>query len=264
MILFTSTFTKTGKDERSELIALLVAILFSLGFLGAFALWYEPEVEEEVWCTAIPVPPARAEVPKLQEPPDPNGKFRLAPETFADVDFANFEYGAYELGEENFYVTLTYGEYTLPWKEGGGGDTFDLKDVFYTDVTGDGKPEAIVILTHVQCGGSCDGGSHLFYVYQSGKRGFRRIWMYATGSTAYGCGLKSMTVTNKTIELEMFGQCWKPASSFETSGKFMVRDLTRSEFKFNGRRFVKRSTKVTAAPVQDVKNYTADIHIQEK
>ena len=263
MILFTSTFTTTGKDKRSELIALLVSILFSLGFLGAFALWYEPDPEEEITCTAISIPPVRAKVPKLQEPPDPNGRFRLVPENFAKVDFANWKYGPYGLEEEKLYVTLTNGEYTVPWKEGGGGDTFDLEDVFYTDLTGDGKPEAIVILNHVQCGGSCDGGSHLFYVYQSGKSGVKRIWMYATGTIAYGCGLKSMTVTKKQIELEMFGQCWKPASSFATSGKFMVRDVTRSVFRFNGRRLVKRLTEVTAAPVRDVKNYSHDIHIHE-
>ena len=29
---------------------------------------------------------------------------------------------------------------------------FDLNDVFYTDLTGDGSPEAIVMLTHLECG----------------------------------------------------------------------------------------------------------------
>lgn len=67
MVLFTSTFTKTGYDERSEIIALLVSILFSLGFVVAFALWYEPEPEEEFSCTAISIPPAYDERPAIQK-----------------------------------------------------------------------------------------------------------------------------------------------------------------------------------------------------
>jgi hypothetical protein len=260
MILFTTTFTKTGKDE--ELIALLISILFSIGFLAAFALWYEPEPEEEFRCTAISIPSAYDEVPEIQKPPDPNDRFRIRPEDFADVDFANWEYGLYRFGGNTLHLTLANGKYELPWN-GAGGETFGVKDVLYADVTSDGKPEAIVILNHNQCGGSCDGGSYLFYVYQSGKSGLRKIWMYETGSTAYGCGLKSFTVTKRQIDLEMFGQCWKPASSFETSGKFLVRDLTHSVFRFNGKRFVKRSTKITAAPLTDPRSYTSELHINE-
>jgi hypothetical protein len=134
--------------------------------------------------------------------------------------------------------------------------------VVYTDVTGDGKPDAIVNLSHVQCSGSCDGGSDLFFIYESSDRGLRTIWEYETGSMAYGCGLKSVTLENKQIVVEMFGQCWGPVSSFTTSGKFMVRDVTRSVFHFNGKRFVKHSTEVTAAPVRDLRSYTPELHIQ--
>lgn len=43
MTLCTNTFTKLGRDKRSELMALLVSILFSLIFLASFALLCEPE-----------------------------------------------------------------------------------------------------------------------------------------------------------------------------------------------------------------------------
>lgn len=264
MIQFTSTFTKTGKDKRSELIALLVSLLFSLVFLGAFALFYEAEPEEEIRRTSTSIQLlAPDEVPPAERPQDPNDKFRIVPEHFADVDFENWQYGSYKFGRRNLEVTLADAVYELASKEGGGGETFSLSDVLYADVTGDGKPEAIVNLSHVSCGGSCDGGSDLFYIYQSSKKGFRKIWEYETGSRAYGCGLKSLTVMERQVALEMFGHCWEPASSFEGSGKFMVRDVTRAVFYFNGKRFVKRLTEVTAAPIRDLRYYTPEVHIGE-
>jgi hypothetical protein len=79
---------------------------------------------------------------------------------------------------------------------------------------------------------------------------------------AYGCGLKSFTVMNEEISLEMFGHCWEPAGSFELSGKFIVRDLTRAVFHYNGRRFVKKLTEITAAPAKDLRNYTPEVYIE--
>ena len=263
MIQCISTFTKIGKDKRSELIALLVSLLFSFVFLGAFALFYEAEPEEQIRCTSTLIPPARDEVPQAKKVQDPNDKFRIVPEAFADVDFRNWQYGPYKFGGRNLEVTLADGQYELPFRGGPAGETFSLNDVLYADVTGDGNPEAIVNLSHVSCGGSCDGGSDLFYIYQSSKRGLRKIWEYETGTAAYGCSLKSLTVMGQLIILEMFGHCWEPASSFEGSGKFMVRDVTRAVFYFNGKRFVKRLTEVTAAPIRDSRSYTPEVHIHE-
>ena len=250
-----------GNEKQAELIGLGISLLFSLVFLALFALFYEHEPVNVIACGPTPIPIPQAEVVPVQKPPDPNDKFRVIPENFADVDFANWQYGQYRFGGNNLDLTLAHGKYELASKEGGG-ETFSLIGVVYTDVTGDGKPEAIVNLSHVQCGGSCDGGSDLFYIYQSRDSGLRTIWEYETGSMAYGCGLKSVTLTNKQIVIEMFGQCWEPASSFATSGKFMVRDVTHSVFRFNGKRFVKRSTEVTAAPVRDLRSYNAELHIQ--
>ena len=248
---------------KSERIALFSSVLSSLLFLGTFVLLYEPEPVNVTACGLTAEPVAHAVVPQAMEPPDPNEKFRSVPENFAGVDFANRVYETYEFEGRKLEVTLVDGKHELVWEEGGGGETFSLIGVLYTDVTGDEKPEAIVNINHVQCGGSCDGGSDLFYIYQSSKSGLRRIWVYETGSMAYGCGLKSFTLAKKQIVVEMFGQCWEPASSFEGPGKFMVRDTTRSVFHFNGKRFVKRSTEVTAAPARDLKSYTPEVHIQE-
>ena len=252
---------RIGRDKRAELIALLVSLLSSLFVVTLFALLYEPPTVPVIARGPMPVLTAHAEVAQAEKPLDPNDRFRVVPENFAEVDFENWQYGRYRFGGSDLDLTLAHGQYESAWK-GGGGETFFLDDVLYSDLTGDGKPEAIVNLSHLQCGGSCDGGSELFYIYQSSKRGLRVIWQYESGGMAYGCGLKSITLTKKQIVMEMFGQCWEPASSFTTSGKFMVRDVTRSVFHFNGKRFVKRSTEVTAAPVRNLRSYNPEVHIQ--
>ena len=254
-----------GNHNWSELVALLFSLLLSVVFLAAFVLLYKPghEPVNVIACGPTPASAAHVEVTPAKVAPDPNDRFRGVPENFAHINFQNWRYGQYRFGGEQLDLVLTAGEQVIPRKEGGGGQTFSLIGVLYSDVTGDGKPEAIVRISHVQCGGSCDGGSDLFYIYQSSKSGLRRIWMYETGSMAYGCGLKSFTLTKKQIVVEMFGQCWEPASSFETSGKFMVRDVTRSVFHFNGKRFVKRLTEITAAPVKNLRSHTPEVNIQQ-
>lgn len=249
--------------KRPELIALSISILFSSMFLCSFALFYEPAPNGFAHCpTPALTPVSNTKVVKAEEPKDPNDTFRVVPENFAQIDFRNWRYGRYRFGGAKLDLILTAGEQVIPHEEGGG-ETFSLKDVLYADVTGDGKQEAIVNLSHVQCGGSCDGGSNLFYVYQSSKKGLRKIWEYETGGMAYGCGMKSITVLKKMIVLEMFGHCWAPASSFAGSGKFMVRDVTQSVFVFNGKRFLQHRMGITASPAQDVKNYTPTVHIQQ-
>lgn len=250
--------------KRSELIALSFSILFSSIFLCSFALFYKPAPKAFAHCPTPPTPTPvnNTKVVKPDEPKDPNDQFRVVPENFAQINFNNWRYGRYRFGGAKLDLVLTAGRQVIPHKEGGG-ETFSLKDVLYADVTGDGKPEAIVNLSHVQCGGSCDGGSNLFYVYQSSKNGLRKIWEYETGGMAYGCGLKSITVLKKMIVLEMFGQCWAPASSFAGSGKFMVRDVTQSVFVFNGKHFLQHRMGITASAAKDVKNYTPTVHIQQ-
>ena len=261
MILYTSTFTKIGSVKRSELIALLVSLLVSLFFLASFASLYEHDPMEDITCTATLTPPVVVELQQPPEWPDPNDKFRVVPENFAHVDFKNRRYGRYTFGGQKLNLVLTEEELNIPNKEGGGEQRFLLDDVFYTDVTGDGKPEAIAQIAHLQCGVSCDGASNLFYVYESTKKGLRQIWEYETGSMAYGCGLKTLIVSKQLIGVEMFGQCWKPASSFEGSGKFKVRDLTLALFRFDGSTFVHDRTNITAGPIRDVLLYIPKVLI---
>lgn len=263
MIRFTSSFIRNVKDRRSELIALLSSVLLSSFFLVSFALCFQPVIVQ--WQVSVPprATPRPIEGAQVAQPTDPNEEFRAVPENFAHIDFNNWSYGRYRFWGKKLNLTLEHGEQEYPLKEGGGGETFSLRDVFYKDITGDGKPEAIVIITHVDCGVSCDGGSFLFYIYENRKGTLRKLWEYETGSMAYGCGLKSFTVSDKWLFLEMFGHCWQPASSFEVSGKFMVRDHTLSVFRFKGSSFVRQRTEITAAPAADLRSYTPPINLSD-
>ena len=262
-IRYMSIFTKIENQPQinprgrgSELKAFGVSVLVSVAFLFFFVAMYEPG--KPVLPRPEFAPPAKFE--EIKAPADPNEKYRLVPESFRHVDFENRSYGRYRFWEKKLNLMLTQGEKQY-WSRDAGGETFSLEDVYYNDLTGDGRPEAFVILSHVQCGGSCDGGSHLLYVYANSKKGLKKIWEYETGSPAYGCGLKGLTLSKKNILLEMFGRCFQPATESGEERKFMIADTTYSLFTFNGSRFVKRQTEVIPEPARDVKNHTASIQV---
>ena len=262
MIGSTNPFTGNGPDKRAERRAVIFALQASLLFLFSFASVYKtmPRKPQSLIASKEPAKPVIASDVKTE---DPNARYREVPASFGLVDFSSRSYGRYSFLGEKFNLTLVDGEQTFPSEEGGGGETFSLKDVLYADVTGDYEPEAIVFLSHVQCSGSCDGGSTLIYIYTYTRSGLEKIWEYETGSMAYGCGFKSLSVERKTIVLEMFGRCSKPARSYEGPAKFMIPDTTRLVFGFNGKRFVKQLTEFTAVPARNVGNYDAPIQISE-
>jgi hypothetical protein len=262
MIGSANPFTGNGQDRRAERRAIVFALQASLLFLFSFASVYKtfPHKTRPLTTSEQPAKPVIASDVKTE---DPNDRYRVVPASFRYVDFSSRSYGRYSFSGDKFNLTLVDGEQTFPSPEGSGGETFSLRDVLYADVTGDYEPEAIVILSHVQCSGSCDGGSTLIYIYSYSKSGLDKIWEYETGSLAYGCGLKSFSVTRNTIVLEMFGRCSKPAGSYEGPAKFMIADTTRLAFRFNGQRFVKQLTEFTAEPARYVGNYDAPIQISE-
>jgi hypothetical protein len=186
---------------------------------------------------------------------------QTVPPAFARIDFTNHYYGRYRFSTgRRMRLALKDGEreYDNPTSERG---WISFKDAFYADLTGDGTPEAVVLLSHVQCGVSCDGGSALIYIYEVHKGRLNTLWRYETGSLAYGCGLKSLIIEGKQINLETFGRCLRPATDNAGSGKFIIGDVTRSVFRFNGRRFTRRSLKFLSRPETDVKNYKPEIRV---
>ena len=190
-----------------------------------------------------------------------NEKFKLVPEEFKHIDFRNYSY-PYEFGQgRKRNIALKNGEYEYEVEDDRG--WFDLSNVYYVDLTGDTKPEAIVILWHVSCGVSCDGGAALFYIYTARQDRLKTLWQYETGSLAYGCGLKSFSVRNREITMELFGRCFDEIEASLRLGKFQVKDTTRFTFKFNGRKFIDEKKGYISALERDVVNYKPEISINE-
>jgi hypothetical protein len=108
---------------------------------------------------------------------DPLESFRFVPENFRGVDFKNFSYGVYLTADDKpVSLNLTDGKM---WDASG---WFNLQDVYYKDITGDGRLEAIVRLLHLRCNGSCDGGADMFYIYTMRNGKLKSLWQYETGS----------------------------------------------------------------------------------
>ena len=237
-----------------------LSLLISLCF---FSLFFRPEQPANHLLQAncpSPTPIPSPQAPVKTEPADPNEKFRIVPANFAHVDFSNRSYGLYRtFSKVNISLNLINGDYD--YSNGDGGQWFRLQDVYFSDVTGDESPEAIVSLWHVQCGVSCDGGSALFLVYKTEGKSLKEIWRFETGSNADGCGLKSLTIMRNQFTVQMFGKCPNPELGYRGPGKFLVADTTVSNFRLSGGRFVKKETEVFFAPVRDVKNYHPQIHI---
>ena len=187
------------------------------------------------------------------------------PPEFKSVDFRNFTYPSSLRGSS---ITLKDGdhEYEDPVS---GGDRYHLQDVNYADVTGDGKKEAVVNVVRVICGGSCDGGSHLFYIYSAQQNRPRLLWRIESGSVAYGCGLKSFIVNRSTITLEAFRKCHLKSvflaseSNPKELGKFQAIGLTRFIFGFDGKNFVLKKREVSASVETDAKNYSPEIRVSD-
>jgi hypothetical protein len=234
-----------------------VSLLVSLCF---FALLFRPGDRSRQTNVPSPTPIDSPQVQVETKPEDPNEKFRIIPANFKDVDFENRDYGSYgNSSEDPISLNLVDGDYE--YSEGDVGESFNLVDVYFSDVTGDESPEAILVLWHVQCGVSCDGGSALFLVYRIDSGSLKEIWRFETGSYEYGCGLKSLTVMKKQITVQMFGKCSKPRLGYSGPGKFLVGNTTLSNFRFSRGRFVKSETEFFYAPIKDVKNFDAPIHI---
>ncbi len=194
----------------------------------------------------------------------PEGERKDVPPAFRGVDFGNF---TYPVSWVRGRVRLEGGTYEYAAPAGGGGDTLDLEDVGYADVTGDGAEDAVVHLLLVSCGGSCDGGSHLFYVYSADRNRLRLVWRVETGSLAYGCGLKSFEAKGGTITLEGFRECRLAGRSLVSKdnpkelSKFEAQGSTRFHFKFDGGTFAQEKREHFPGAGVDVRNYSASIVI---
>jgi hypothetical protein len=187
------------------------------------------------------------------------------PASFRGVDFKNFSYPT-NFRKRN--IRLREGSYEIA--SGLGGDTFELEDVNYADLTGEGKKQAVVQLSWLSCGVSCDGGSNLFYVYSIQRGRLRLLSRIETGSLAYTCGLRSFDLNKRRIVVETFRRCHLNGVAIKNNydvdgrgGKFMADRFTRFVFEFHGRRLRQRERAVLSNAEQDIRNYRPRISINE-
>ena len=185
---------------------------------------------------------------------------KLVADNFHGIDFNNLTYPYRFSWGPDVRVALKNGEYEYDLKMERG--WFNLKHVYVADVTGDNRPEAIVMLWHVACGVSCDGGSALFYIYSFQGRNLKPLWQYETGSLAYGCGLKSFAAKGTTLTVEQFGRCSRRNRDSLTR-KFQVNGVTRITLKSNGSSFVVRKRTFLSLPEQSVLNYEPQITVAQ-
>src|SRR5258705_2026710 len=185
----------------------------------------------------------------------------IVPDDFKQINFKNFSF-PYEFSfGKRVKVALKNGEYEYDFKDERG--SFNLSNVYFVDLTHDRRPEAIVMLWHVGCGVSCDGGAALFYVYSFRKQGLKSLWQYETGSLAYGCGLKSFSANGTKITVELFGRCGNGKDQFSGTGKFQVKDITRMTFESNGSKIVARKRTLISTPERSVLNYEPKVSIRD-
>lgn len=257
-------FARSNRFNRTNIVVLLLIwLVFGCYVAHLYGFPWRKSRSMSVSQSPVPGPLVKGEdIKKADVEEDANKKFRIVPQTFEHVDFKNHSYGHYRLSSgKGIELTLTDGEHQYDYSALDRG-WFAFKDVYYTDVNADGTPEAVVLLWHVQCGGgSCDGGAALIYIYAAHKRKLHTLWRYETGSLAYGCGLKSFSVEDRQIILETFGRCPHSATDYPGSAKFVIEDMTRSVFRFNGRRFTRRRAESISVPPRDVKNYEPEIRI---
>lgn len=174
-----------------------------------------------------------------------NEKFEIVPDEFKSIDFENYSYPSSSLKKQ---IKLKDGKYEYEQPKTMSGGWFNFGLAYFVDLTGDEKKEAIVFLDEVSCGGSCDGGSVLIYIFKSNGQKPNLIWHYELGSAGYGCGLKALTVKEKKITFDVFGRCDDKMQLSETkeessySGKFSSFGYTKLIFGFNGQKFVREKT----------------------
>jgi len=116
------------------------------------------------------------------------------------IDFKNFTYQPYCAGEDTKSIHVKNGEYSKATQEDGFVDHFyfNIMDVTYGDVTGDGEDDAM-ILSVCNTGGTGNFTEGFVYTMKAGKPAL--LARVPGGDRADG-GLRSITVENGLLVVE--------------------------------------------------------------
>jgi hypothetical protein len=194
----------------------------------------------------------------------PTKAFRIPSPEFENVDFRNHAYPYTDDGTDQILVKLRDGHFEDEQTRDG---WFDFEDVFYTDLTGDGKKEAIVFLYHVACGGSCDGGAFNLFVFDP-TGNLDKPSVIELGSTGYGCAARTIKLVRDKIVMDLFGDCaledgyLKPTDESQGMSKFRIKDTTHLVLAYHGG-FAQESRYVTKVPERSVLNFQYLVGVEQ-
>ncbi|HQU85714.1 MAG TPA: hypothetical protein PKY59_21440 [Pyrinomonadaceae bacterium] len=195
---------------------------------------------------------------RIEELSNQNEKFLETPAEFKSVDWENYKFGDFKLKDGKFEFFQDE-KYSNGWVE--------LGYVYYLDLSGDSKKEAIVEVYKTFCGASCNGGGLSVYFYKSVKGKAQLIDSLNAGSRAYGCAIKSLTIKEKKIYLEQFGTCKAETDVNEDKSyycKYCVKDLTKSVYLIDANfKLVRDSVEIIETPLTKVNNYLSEVSINE-
>lgn len=119
-------------------------------------------------------------------------------------------------------------------------DGIDLFKIEYSDLTNDGKEEAILMMS-IQTGGSAIPNLIYIYTLKNGKP--KLLWEFMTGDRADG-GLKKIYTENGELIVELFGDSkivddkWSfhiPEEKYLGDGRPSI--YTKNRFKWDGKKF---------------------------
>ncbi len=161
-----------------------------------------------------------------------------------NVDFKNFTYTGPDDYPETFRLENGKLGY-VPDKEGRIEEGYSLQEVAYSDLTGDGEEEAIIVV-YILTGGSAM--PHLVFVYTLENHKPQMLWRFITGDRAEG-GLKNIYGDSQKLVVELFGENKFVNGEWVSdipSGKFKglccPTLYTKTRFRWNGKQFVVEGT----------------------
>lgn len=172
------------------------------------------------------------------------------------VDFKNFSFPDFNSKDQRNF-TLKNGIFKNLKAKSGETTIYRFRKVFYFDVTGDKKTEAIVHIFASACE-DCAPQS-IFYLYSNEKNQPQEIWKIAFG-TQEKCGLKDVLFDKAQVVLEVFGDCelngWKIAQNL-TSKKNAV--STRFTFDYQNKEFFQISKEFFPFSENEIQTYRSQL-----